>query len=221
MNKKAVNKVLGYVFALFACAIALYFTNAMSAPQASEIESRVLQFYSVQTLAQNAVTAIYLNYRIYDTIFEALMLLVSVIGVIHFSMHEHSAVLHTVKKKTSMGNAAIIVPAIAVLGVYIILSGHLSPGGGFQGGAALSSAFICVYLVNPEKTISIHRYEIMEKYLFLCILILATVFAASNLYLQYPQQNPIYLIAMNLLIGLKVFFGLSIVFFRFVHYEDN
>ncbi|TVR58426.1 MAG: hypothetical protein EA426_09915 [Spirochaetaceae bacterium] len=40
-------------------------------------------FYS-DTGAENAVAAIYLNYRMYDTIFEALILLVSIIGMIHF-----------------------------------------------------------------------------------------------------------------------------------------
>ena len=37
------------------------------------------------TAATNAVTAIYLNYRVYDSIFETLILLVSVSAVIHFS----------------------------------------------------------------------------------------------------------------------------------------
>ncbi len=37
------------------------------------------------TGAINAVTSIYLNYRVYDSIFETLMLLVSVSAVIHFS----------------------------------------------------------------------------------------------------------------------------------------
>ncbi len=41
-----------------------------------------------QTGAGNAVTAIYLNYRLFDTFFETLLLLVSVIGIIYFSRHE-------------------------------------------------------------------------------------------------------------------------------------
>lgn len=38
-----------------------------------------------QTKAQNAVAAVYLNYRMYDTLFEALMLLVCVLAIKHFS----------------------------------------------------------------------------------------------------------------------------------------
>jgi multicomponent Na+:H+ antiporter subunit B len=44
-------------------------------------------FYQ-DTGASNAVTAIYLNYRLFDTFFETLLLLVSVIGIIYFSRHE-------------------------------------------------------------------------------------------------------------------------------------
>lgn len=44
-------------------------------------------FYE-KTGSLNAVTAIYLDYRLYDTIFETLTLLVSVIGIIYFSRHE-------------------------------------------------------------------------------------------------------------------------------------
>lgn len=44
--------------------------------------------FFTDTGSQNGVTAIYLNYRVFDTIFEALLLLISIIGIIHFSRHE-------------------------------------------------------------------------------------------------------------------------------------
>lgn len=40
--------------------------------------------YEEDTGAGNAVAAIYLNYRVYDTFFEALLLLVAIVGIIHF-----------------------------------------------------------------------------------------------------------------------------------------
>ncbi len=40
------------------------------------------------TGAVNRVTGIYLNYRVFDTLFETLLLLISVIGIIYFSKHE-------------------------------------------------------------------------------------------------------------------------------------
>ena len=36
----------------------------------------------------------------------------------------------------------LLVPFIQVFGLYIIMHGHSSPGGGFQGGVVLASSFI-------------------------------------------------------------------------------
>ena len=36
-----------------------------------------------------------------------------------------------------------------VFGAYIVLYGHLTPGGGFQGGAVLASAILLLLLTNP------------------------------------------------------------------------
>lgn len=41
-----------------------------------------------QTGGVNVVTAIYLNYRVFDTLFETLLLLISIIAIIYFSRHE-------------------------------------------------------------------------------------------------------------------------------------
>jgi multisubunit Na+/H+ antiporter MnhB subunit len=55
----------------------------------SESDNSTAEYYvensEKDTAATNAVTAIYLNYRVYDSIFETLILLVSVSAVIHFS----------------------------------------------------------------------------------------------------------------------------------------
>ena len=42
----------------------------------------------------------------------------------------------------------IIVPFIQLYGIYIILHGHLSPGGGFAGGTIVASSFILYALAN-------------------------------------------------------------------------
>ncbi|MCG8501786.1 MAG: hypothetical protein MJB12_15485 [Firmicutes bacterium] len=54
----------------------------------NEIFEYYKESFFKDTGAQNAVAAIYLNYRVYDTLFEALMLLIGVIGIIYFSRHE-------------------------------------------------------------------------------------------------------------------------------------
>jgi multicomponent Na+:H+ antiporter subunit B len=43
------------------------------------------------------------------------------------------------------GLGAALTGPLLVLGVYVVAHGHLTPGGGFQGGVVLASAFLLVY----------------------------------------------------------------------------
>lgn len=45
----------------------------------------------------------------------------------------------------------VIVPFIQVYGLYIIFHGHISPGGGFAGGAVIASSFILFALANDVE----------------------------------------------------------------------
>lgn len=58
-------------------------------------------------------------------------------------MNKNSVVLQTVVK--------IIIPFIQVYGIFIILNGHLSPGGGFAGGTILGSSLILYTLAYGVK----------------------------------------------------------------------
>ncbi len=220
-----VMRIAGYLLCAFAIAVTVYTSAGSTATQTPELYSLVIENHLDDTAAQNSVTAVYLNYRIFDTIFEALMLLISVMGVIHFSRHENNRIYFKAEKpKDGMHfgrTIALVIPVIMIMGFYLTVNGHLTPGGGFQGGAALSAVLICVYLLRPEKSINFRMYEKIEKVLFLLILLFATVFAVSALYLSYTEFNIIYMVIMNSLIAAKVFCGLTIIFFRFVHYEDS
>ena len=44
----------------------------------------------------------------------------------------------------------ILLPVIIVFGVYILFNGHISPGGGFSGGAILGAGFILYAMVFGE-----------------------------------------------------------------------
>ena len=72
--------------------LALFFWHYMAMEDTTFM--RVSDYYCHNfvrdTHAYNAVAAIYLNYRLYDTIFEALTLLVSVLAILHFSRHRSS-----------------------------------------------------------------------------------------------------------------------------------
>jgi multicomponent Na+:H+ antiporter subunit B len=46
--------------------------------------------------------------------------------------------------------AEILVPLICIFATYIIMNGHLSAGGGFQGGAVIASAVLLTLLAFPQ-----------------------------------------------------------------------
>lgn len=52
----------------------------------------------------------------------------------------------------------ILVPLILVFGAYIILHGHLTPGGGFQGGAVFASG-LALLIVACETDVVRRRFE--------------------------------------------------------------
>ncbi len=221
-------RLIGIFFIFLAATFAIFLSSSTTSLNGNTLCDAVLDNYSTDTKIENSVTSIYLNYRIFDTIFEALMLLVSVIGVVHFSFHDKHIEVHQenvqhkkVNPNIIRNNIAIVIPLILLFGFYLIYNGANSPGGGFQGGAALASAMICVYLIKPEKNINFSTYEKIEKILFLTLAILAVLFAVSSSYFNHSEENYIYILIANSLIGGKVFCGLSIIFFRFVHFEDK
>lgn len=187
-------------------------------------------FYE-QTGAQNSVASIYLNYRVFDTLFEALMLMVSVMEVINVSWKNTHAEQYQYEKDdlNRKNNSEIVIrmvgiiyPFVLLIGLYIIINGHVSPGGGFQGGAVLATALITRYLVYPNFDLDLHILEKLEKILFLTIVMTPVLYVFMQIQpADTTLSNQIYMIFMNSLIGLKVFSGLSIIFYRFVFYEGR
>lgn len=60
---------------------------------------------------------------------------------------------HTVGEDLIIKTAVrLMVPFIQLFGLYVIVHGHYSPGGGFQGGVILGAAFILLALAYGLKT---------------------------------------------------------------------
>ena len=112
-------------------------------------------------------------------------------------------------------------PFVIVFGFYVILNGHNTPGGGFQGGAILATLFIGRFIVNPRNDIDAHLLHDIEQALFVLIIALPVTFLFSQLSRTYPFLNVAFLVLMNILIGIKVCLGLTIVVFRFGFDEES
>ncbi len=115
----------------------------------------------------------------------------------------------------------ILYPVIILFGFYIIINGHNTPGGGFQGGAILSSAFTVNYLATHDMKINLSFLNKVEKLLYLLIVIFGVLFTMYFLS-DFPQEvKVVYLALMNSLIGLKVACGLTVIFYRFIFFESR
>ena len=53
----------------------------------------------------------------------------------------------------------VMVPFVQIFGLYVIVHGHYSPGGGFQGGVVLGASFILLALAFDLKTSVRHFSE--------------------------------------------------------------
>lgn len=183
-----------------------------------------------ETAAENIVTGIYLNYRIFDTLFEALLLLVSVIGVSQFSnlsdreqKYFVEAFSSSSKSKPSeiIGSSLkIVYPIILIFGLYIIVTGSDGPGGGFQGGAIVASIVMCSYLTESKIFIEVDTLEKIEKIAYITLLAVVTLFLANYGNTQTVYLR-LYLLFMNLFIGIKVFCGFTVIFLHFMGNKDK
>lgn len=77
--------IAGFVLVIFIMIMTL---QIIPIENNKEVFTYYIENFYKDTGASNSVTAIYLNYRLFDTFFETLLLLVSVIGIIYFSKHE-------------------------------------------------------------------------------------------------------------------------------------
>jgi len=190
------------------------------------LKEQYISRFSGDVGGQNAVTAIYLGYRLYDTLFEALMLVVSVSAIIHLSWHGGISGANSVYNNERHSSIAvftirIICPVLVLFSVYLVSHGHLSPGGGFQGGVIAAAFFICRYMIYGISDAPINKIINLEKIFFALIVLVAlfsVIFLANAALLEY---RGIYLIVMNMLIGMKVACGFFIMFFRFISFERH
>ena len=99
----------------------------------------------------NVVAAVVFDYRGVDTMGEEFILFGSVMGVallLRHSRRERRRLPERVRSDAVRLAGIGFVAALLVLGLYVVAHGYLTPGGGFQGGVILASAFVLVYLAG-------------------------------------------------------------------------
>jgi len=116
-----------------------------------------------ETGAANFVTSVVLAYRGIDTLLELTILFTAaMIGGMVLGRRRVDAPRDPDAGFILRTGADLLFPLLLVVGLYIILHGHLTPGGGFQGGVILASAFFLPLLARPESSINQDVISIVE-----------------------------------------------------------
>ena len=124
-------------------------------PVSNEVAAKYIEDGLQDTGAVNIVTGMILDYRAFDTFGESNVLFIATCSVLILLRNDQKK-----DKKRSEKEARkeqfyepkddsilqqitfVLFPIIVVFGIYVILNGHISPGGGFSGGAIIGAGLI-------------------------------------------------------------------------------
>lgn len=153
------------IFAVLICAIIvatlLYTVSYLPSfgeagnPVNNEVSERYIEKGLQETGAVNIVAGMILDYRAFDTLGESHVLFVGAAAVLILlrldkneknkdkEEAEENDRIYEPKNDTILQKVAfLLVPLIIIYGIYVVLNGHLSPGGGFSGGAIIGAGLI-------------------------------------------------------------------------------
>lgn len=202
-----IYKVFSVVFCLFLMMMLLIGVSDLPTfgheenPVNNEVAKRYIENGLQETGAVNIVTGMILDYRAFDTLGESHVLFIATCTVLILLRRDRKDEngklpedetdrLHEPKNDMILQTAArFLVPLIIIFGIYIILCGHLGPGGGFSGGAVIGAGLI-LYLnafgfEKTEKFFTAKTYKWMSFGALFC-------YSASKCYSFYTGANHIH-----------------------------
>ncbi|MBK1646305.1 sodium:proton antiporter [Thiocapsa imhoffii] len=149
---------------------------------------------TMETGAANAVTAVVVSFRGFDTLGEVTVLFLAATGIgLLFSARPERTGTNTgpgsLDEGLAEGNPPVptmaapppervlsqpneilangirlIYPVLLLFGVYVVVHGHLSPGGGFQGGVIIATAFMLRMLADPSFVLPPIVIAVLESF---------------------------------------------------------
>lgn len=198
-------------------------------PTNNEVPERYITKGLEETGAVNIVTGMILNYRAFDTFGESTVLFAATGCVMLILLTEKprkgdrdsecegNKKLHSGKDPILRIIAKIVCQAVFLFGIYVILNGHLSPGGGFSGGAIIGAGLILYTTAYGfEKT---ERFFSKKTYTGISVLALSfyclaksySFFTGANhLTNLIPNGTPGKIISSGLILPLNICVGLVV-----------
>ena len=233
------KKFIGFVASVaLGVMIILALTGSPSFPAFGEVDlnDRVSSLYLTdanvaEVGAANIVTAIVVGYRGLDTLGEGTGLFIGAFGVALVFGSEKQKRLNLEFKPNFMlrVGSRVLFSVILVVSLYIISHGHLTPGGGFPGGAVIASAMLLLYLADDQFRSNIKGFKVLEGLagsLFVVIGLLGLILATYFLQNFLPSGTVGDLLSAGIipiiyiLIGLKVGSEIAGIVDNFLTEED-
>ena len=113
--------------------------------------------------------------------------------------------------------AILLVPISMVFGIYVVLNGHLSPGGGFSGGAIIGSSMIMYAgAYGAKKAGAFYSFSTYKRIVFFSLMFygLAKGFVffmgANHIPINIPLGTPGALFSAGLILPLNICVGLIV-----------
>ena len=239
-----------FIFIMLAL-MAMIFFNIVSNYTENTSLSKLAHYYvekgPQEIGAANLVTAVVVTYRGLDTLGEVTVLFISAAGVglllrrtrrnqkddkglaiddlERGDRAEETAGVHKPASEIVETATELLLPMVILFGVYVFMNGHLSPGGGFQGGAIIASGTMFMLLALPESHISrlmIAVTESLSGFSYVVVGVLGVIFAGGfldNRFMDLGTYGDLFsagaIPLIYTFVGLKVGFELSAVLDRF------
>ena len=171
-------------------------------PVNNEVSAHYLEKGQTETGAVNIVAGMILDYRAFDTLGESNVLFIAAVTVLVLlrvapdkdgkpttEMLEAEADDRMYEPKQDMilqHQANLLVPLILLYGIYVVMNGHISPGGGFSGGAIMGAGLI-LYL-NAFGFKKTERFFTFRTFQIVSLMALA-FYACSKAYSFFTGAN--------------------------------
>lgn len=211
---------------LTAVALALPQFGSPKAPGINQVSGRYLEQGLEETGAVNAVAGMILDYRAFDTFGESTVLFAAAMSVVLLLRHPGRPTGRDEPVDRILSRMGrIILPAVMLFGVYVVINGHLSPGGGFSGGTVLGCGLILSALIlgrsRMEELLPPNRvtaltvgcllaYGIMKGYSFFT--------GANHLGWDVPKGTPGAIFSAGFILPLNICVGIIVACTMYTFY---
>lgn len=199
-------------------------------PVNNEVSRRYIEKGLEETGAVNIVTGMILDYRAFDTLGESHVLFIATCTVLILLRSdkkkgensiedlENNDRIYEPKNDIILQTVArILVPPIIIFGIYVILGGHLGPGGGFSGGAVIGAGLI-LYLnafgfAKTERFFTAKTYKWMSFGALACYALAKSYsfyIGANHIESVIPLGTPGAILSSGLILILNICVGIVV-----------